>query len=847
MYSIFAYEDYSGYVVLYKGSSLPDRYPVEEATLSEALNASPVLTFSIYDGHPALAALLRLIGAPGVYENSPTIVAHNESADDEKVFSGRIYSHQFDDVTGKHTFVCEGLLSRLNDYPVAPYSYSGTVAGYLQALFDHSEAALTVGNVTVADSNDYITRASETPVNLWDEIADKCIGSSIGGYIEIRDGYIVDWLAAPSASTATQDIEKGINLLGLDVEEQPRAKFSGVLIYGAEAGWENQYGQTMYYNLYQYHDWESSLPSGYTMGSYILWNDALREEIGDRVEILHYPDITQPLNLMRRAVSFLQNQADVQTIQVSAIDMVDAGYGDGIDNIKCGQVIHITGKTVDADRMVTAITRDLLDPSNTTFEFGGSDSISGSGGSGGSGGGGSMASPHFWHTDVENSQFSPSITEPYTGMSTLPLEDALTDIVGAYSEIDGGAVWLVNTPKHNNVPYDASALQIRANNLNARIVSASLPLYEAYLTLMGTSAMLGARYTNTTRARVSVDGYNGNVDITASNAVNVSADTNITGNLGVKNTVTLGTNTTAEENGIRVKGGGTRNGWVLRTISAANGDGDAVLLGDGGLTIVGAGESAANLWTALGVTAGDETLHLASDNSIQLHTNCGTIANRQTVSITANGSIIGPNNHVVKLAGVDSSASNNGVTATTYRYHSFIDESDRYIGWLGTAVDTEGNITTTVAARRRNGSANLDNVLSLGVTKNGTRTVAFSDKQLWRNALGLNTWTTVSAANWITWSSGWTGTTVSVQYNEALGVVRVYAYIKTSAAQTAGNKTLGTVAMAYRPKAMTVSIPSLTNGSHAAYLDTNGALKANISALSANGTLYFCGDYFIGA
>lgn len=534
MYSIYAYEDYSGYVVLYQGSSLPDRYPVEEATLSEALNASPVLTFSIYDGHPALAALLRLIGAPGVYENSPTIVAHNESADDEQVFSGRIYSHQFDDVTGKHTFVCEGLLSRLNDYPVAPYSYSGTVAGYLQALFDHSEAAMTVGNVTVADANDYITRSSETPVNLWDEIADKCIGSSLGGYIEIRDGYIVDWLAAPSASTATQDIEKGINLLGLDVEEQPRAKFSGVLVYGAEAGWENQYGQTMYYNLYQYHDWESSLPSGYTMGSYILWNDALREEIGDRVEILHYPDITQPLNLMRRAVSFLQNQADVQTIQVSAIDMVDAGYGEGIDNIQCGQVIHITGKTVDADRMVTAITRDLLDPSNTTFEFGGSDSISGSGSTGGSGGGGSTTSPHFWHTDVENSQFSPSLTEPYTGMSTLPLEDALTDIVGAYSEIDGGAVWLVNTPKHNNVPYDASALQIRANNLNARIVSASLPLYEAYLTLMGTSAMLGARYTNTTRARVSVDGYNGNVDITASNAVNVSADTNITGSLDIQ-------------------------------------------------------------------------------------------------------------------------------------------------------------------------------------------------------------------------------------------------------------------------------------------------------------------------
>lgn len=214
---------------------------------------------------------------------------------------------------------------------------------------------------------------------------------------------------------------------------------------------------------------------------------------------------------------------------------------------------------------------------------------------------------------------------------------------------------------------------------------------------------------------------------------------NLTGNLGVKSVLTLGSNTTGEENGIKLKGGGTRNGWVLRTISAANGDGDAVLLGDGGLTIIGAGEAAPNLWDALGVSAGTETLYLASDNGVEIHTNCQTIANRQTVAITTNGSIIGPNNHAIKLAGVDSSASNNGITTAMYRYHSFLDESDRYIGWLGTTVATDGDITTTVAARRRNGNANFDNVLSLGVTKEGTRTVSVSDQASWRSALGLGT------------------------------------------------------------------------------------------------------------
>lgn len=526
MYTIDVYDGEHWQHVL----SSDDRYTVESATLSESVNAAPVLTFKVYEGHPSLSYLLAAIESSLPATAQPTIMARRDGS---TCFEGRIYQHVLDDLTGAHEFACEGMLARLNDYTVSPYSYSGTVQGYLDMLLTECEGALSVGNVTVTDPNNYIVRSSEQPVMLWDEIADKCIGSTLGGFLEMRSGYIVDWLTQPSASTATQDMEAGINLTGLNITVQPREMYSGVLAYGADVGVTNSKGVPLYYNLSFLS--ASDVPTGYTLTGMTLFKDSLVDQIGQRVCIVHYESITQISNLLARAESFLNSQSTTPTIQVGAVDLADAGYN--ADAIECGSTVQITGATFDASMMCTAISRDLLDPSNTTFEFGSSESISGSGGSGGSGGG-SVTSPHFWHTNVENNQFSPSITEPYTGMSTLPLEDALTDIVGAYSEIDGGAVWLVNTPKHNNVPYDASALQVRANNLNARIVSASLPLYEAYLTLMGTSAMLGARYTNTTRARVSVDGYNGNVDITATNAVNVSADTNITGDVDVSGTLT---------------------------------------------------------------------------------------------------------------------------------------------------------------------------------------------------------------------------------------------------------------------------------------------------------------------
>ena len=114
--------------------------------------------------------------------------------------------------------------------------------------------------------------------------------------------------------------------------------------------------------------------------------------------------------------------------------------------------------------------------------------------------------------------------------------------------------------------------------------------------------------------------------------------------------------------------------------------------------------------------------------------------------------------------------------------------------------------------------------------------------------LGIGTWSTVALADFITFTAGagWSSTSTTIRYNAALGIVRIYANWATSSSKTAGNYTIGTVKSAYRPKTMTVSVPTLTSASQNAYINTAGEFKANLSAISANGTVYYAGDYIIG-
>ena len=113
----------------------------------------------------------------------------------------------------------------------------------------------------------------------------------------------------------------------------------------------------------------------------------------------------------------------------------------------------------------------------------------------------------------------------------------------------------------------------------------------------------------------------------------------------------------------------------------------------------------------------------------------------------------------------------------------------------------------------------------------------------------LDTWTDVALTDFATIASGWSFVTsgCNVQFNAALGAVRVRLQVQTAAAQTAGSKTLFTVKSAYRPKTFPAAVPSITANAQTAQIWTTGGFSPVVAAIGAGTSLQFNGVYFIGS
>lgn len=92
--------------------------------------------------------------------------------------------------------------------------------------------------------------------------------------------------------------------------------------------------------------------------------------------------------------------------------------------------------------------------------------------------------------------------------------------------------------------------------------------------------------------------------------------------------------------------------YFMKIITGPSGSaGDGIIIDAGGLTCIGGGEAGRNLYAALtdgGTTSAHEQLHLGSDNEIQFHSNCQTVANRKTMILDTSGNLTVPGNIVPK-------------------------------------------------------------------------------------------------------------------------------------------------------------------------------------------------------
>ena len=108
---------------------------------------------------------------------------------------------------------------------------------------------------------------------------------------------------------------------------------------------------------------------------------------------------------------------------------------------------------------------------------------------------------------------------------------------------------------------------------------------------------------------------------------------------------------------------------IIQVKADSNAYGQNLLIGAGGNTVIGGGESAQTFFAASGIKD-EKNLYLTADGSVHVYTNCDSIANRKLVmSLNADGTISLPNSKKIDTDGTFS-----GSAAGIYRMNHFTTE-----------------------------------------------------------------------------------------------------------------------------------------------------------------------------
>lgn len=220
--------------LIYSPTLIEDGYYVTEPELKMELNLASTLEFGLPLGAVGYNSINKLKSIVKVYN------------DDVRVFRGRCLSDELTMMNQKNIY-CEGELGFLQDSVVRAYTFTGTVEQYFTFLINGHNAQVEaskqfrVGQVTVGDDEDTITRASGSYLSTFDEISEQLL-NSLGGYLmpryEIENGVEVEYLdyLSDSGGQNSQVIEFGENLLDFSQKLDGGEIFTVLIPLGASKG-----------------------------------------------------------------------------------------------------------------------------------------------------------------------------------------------------------------------------------------------------------------------------------------------------------------------------------------------------------------------------------------------------------------------------------------------------------------------------------------------------------------------------------------------------------------------------------------------------------------------------------
>lgn len=334
-------------------------YKIYNPKVKLALNKVGEFSFTIYPSHTYFDKLNKMKSMISVYQN------------EKLIFKGRI----LDIEQGFHNekqVICESELAFLIDSIQRPYTFTGTISGFLQMLIDNHNAQVdaakqfTLGNVTVTDSNDYINRSDSEYSTTWDLINSSLINTH-GGYIVVRHSNNVmylDYVTEENFNVLNnQGVEFAKNLLHVSKTAKGADIATIIVPIGATPEGSDKPVSIV--------DLANDTTSDIQKVEDYIFNQAEIDKYGKITKTVKFDDVTTSANLLTKAKTYyaaLRN--DKVTITLNAADM--AAIDEDLNNFAIGTKIYVKSSyhALDDYFLIDSLDIELLKPSNNKLVVG---------------------------------------------------------------------------------------------------------------------------------------------------------------------------------------------------------------------------------------------------------------------------------------------------------------------------------------------------------------------------------------------------------------------------------------------------------------------------------------------
>lgn len=359
-----------------------DELIVKEPKCTLEVNSAGSGSFLMFFDHPRHSDLLKQKAMIDVLDGNTVIFRGKQTADSRDFFNSKRV-----ELEGVLTFLHDSQIPAFNfpddwaeDAEYITASESGNVVEFFLnwILTQHNSQVqdfqkLQLGNVTVADPNNYITRSSESVMSSWEAVKSKLFDSALGGYLVPRyeaDGVTYIDYVSSFTLTNTQEIAFGENLKDFSIENNASSIYTAIKPKGAEI--EAEDGTKTVVDI-------SSLSDGDYSSDIVKSGDTLYSKSGVEtygwkyapVDDAVWDDVTEPSILRTKAANALA-QTGLQMIETIEIKAVDLHFTDEqIASFKFGRNINVLlPQGVSKTYPLTKLEIDITRPQNTVIVVG---------------------------------------------------------------------------------------------------------------------------------------------------------------------------------------------------------------------------------------------------------------------------------------------------------------------------------------------------------------------------------------------------------------------------------------------------------------------------------------------